>query len=91
MPWYELLVHGLALLVPAWALALLFTGAARWVWRRPGWRVDWWTNALLLGVAGSIWSVLALVATGTDGSVVQYALMVAGYAALQALLMRKSA
>ncbi|KKW66998.1 hypothetical protein AAV94_13140 [Lampropedia cohaerens] len=90
MHWFELLMHGIALLMPAWALSLLFTGAARWLWRKPGWRVDWWTNALLLGVAGSVWSLLALVWTGADGSVVQYALMVVGYAALQALLMRQS-
>ncbi len=69
----DLLLHGLAFVLPAFCVALCCTLVAR-VGRGGGMR--WWSAWLLTGAAGSLALLGALWAVGRDGSIAGYAALV---------------
>lgn len=79
----DLLLHGLAFVLPAFCVALCTTLASR-VGRGGGMR--WWSAWLLTGLAGSLALLGALWAMGRDGSMAGYAALVACCGTLSWLL-----
>lgn len=79
----DLLLHGLAFVLPALCVALCTTLAGR-VGRGGGMR--WWREWLLTSLAGSLALLGALWAMGRDGSIAGYAALVACCGTLSWLL-----
>lgn len=80
----DLLLHGLAFVLPAVCVGLCTTLAARMGRRGAGMR--WWAEWLLASAAGSLALLGALWAMGHDGSIAGYAALVACCATLSWLL-----
>nr|WP_145545176.1 hypothetical protein [Variovorax boronicumulans] len=79
----DLLLHGLAFVLPAFCVALCTTLVGR-MGRSGGMR--WWSQWLLTGAAGSLTLLAALWAMGRDGSIAGYAALVACCGTLSWLL-----
>jgi len=79
----DLLLHGLAFVLPALGVALCTTLAGR-MGRGGGMR--WWSEWLLTSLAGSLALLGALWAMGRDGSIAGYAALVACCGTLSWLL-----
>lgn len=82
-------VHLLALLAPAWGVAVFSTGLARLLFRRTQWRMRWWVCALAGGLLGSAVLLAGLVWTGEDGQMATYAVLIAVQALLLSLVMQR--
>lgn len=81
--------HLLALLAPAWGVAVLSTGLARLVFRRRQWRMRWWVCALAGGLLGSTVLLAGLVWTGEDGRMATYTALIAVQALLLSLVIQR--
>jgi Flp pilus assembly protein TadB len=85
----DLLLHGLAFVLPAWCVALCTTLAA--AVGQQGRGVSWWWSWLLSGLAGVIALCVALWLTGHDGSMLGYAALVLSCASVSWLLSMRRA
>jgi hypothetical protein len=72
--------QALNFLLPAWGLALLMAMASKVFQGRTLKRVSWWGLWARLGGVNTLVSLGCLAATLHDGSMLQYALLVAGSA-----------
>lgn len=88
MAFFNLLVHWLALIAPAWAIALIFVSLARLAFWRSNWYFPWGINVLANGLLGCVCIGLALLIQGEDGSLLSYASLVIANASLQLALLR---
>lgn len=88
MAFSNLLLQAIALIAPAWVIALIFVSLARCVCWRGQWNLSWISNVLANALLGSLCLLLALVLTGEDGTLLSYAGLVLANASLQLALFR---
>lgn len=67
--------HGINFLMPAWAVALLMTGAIKLLWRQEALGRPWWALTLVGAGVGMGALVIGLMVTGQDGRLATYAAM----------------
>lgn len=88
MSFFNLLLHAIALIAPAWGMALVFVSLTRLLLWRSQWQYAWGINILANALLGSLCLLLALVVMGEDGTVLGYAGLVLCNASLQWALLR---
>ena len=89
MSFFNFLLHAIALIAPAWGMALIFVSLTRLVLWRSQWRYAWGINVLANGLLGSLSLLLALVMMGEDGTLLAYTALVLCNATVQWLLLRR--
>lgn len=89
MSFFNLLLHAIALIAPAWGMALIFVSLTRLVLWRSQWRYAWGINVLANGLLGSLSLLLALVMMGEDGTLLAYTGLVLCNATVQWVLLRR--